>query len=386
MIELIPKIPAFKLSRRFGFPKVLPVNLTVSLTNRCNSRCITCNIYDKEVEVEEFSFDEFKKTFESIGTSPYWITFSGGEPFSRKDIVEICRSAYENCRPRIINIPTNGLLTERIVECVEEILRSCPNSKVIVNLSIDAIGNKHDEIRGIKSGFKRAVETYKKLRSLSYPNFILGIHTVISKYNVKDIPSIYGRLKDLKPDSYITEIAEERIELGTIGTDITPSPEDYKKAIDFIIKEMFSLDLKGIPKITRAFRTIYYQMVKSILRDKREVIPCYAALASCQIASNGEIWACCIKAESMGNLREVGYDFTKVWFSERAKRLREDIKKRRCFCPLANASYTNMLFSIKTLLKVIGLILNWRINEKNLTEEILLDSKTIISEKVKLIS
>src|SRR3972149_10205667 len=316
---LIPMIPVFKIARRFGFPAVLPINLTVSLTYRCNSRCRTCNVYDRKAE--EFSFEEFKRTFASIGRGAYWITFSGGGPFLRQGIVGSWQCAFENLRPRIMNIPTKGPMPERIEGCVKAILNSCPDSNIIVNLSIDGIDEQHDEIRGARSGFEKAMETYRKLRALNHPNLTLGIHTVISKFNVKEIPLIYRNLMELKPDSYITEIAEERVELGTIGADIAPPPDEYASAVDFITKEMLSLDLKLIPRITRAFRTIYYQMVKSILRDKREIIPCYAAVASCQIAPDGEVWACCIKAESMGNLRDAGYNFRKVWFSSKATKM-----------------------------------------------------------------
>ena len=44
------------------------------------------------------------------GRTPFWFTMSGGEPFLRKDLVELCASAFRHCRPAIINIPTNGLL------------------------------------------------------------------------------------------------------------------------------------------------------------------------------------------------------------------------------------------------------------------------------------
>jgi hypothetical protein len=93
--------------------------------------------------------------------------------------------------------------------------------------------------------------------------------------------------------------------------------------------------------------------VKDILREGRMFIPCYAGYASCQISPEGDLWACCMRGEVMGNLRETGYDFSKAWFSEKARQVRKAIKERNCFCPLANASYTNMFFSIKTLFRVI---------------------------------
>jgi MoaA/NifB/PqqE/SkfB family radical SAM enzyme len=347
MLELIPRIPLFKLSRRFGVSLLLPVSLTVSLTYRCNSRCRTCNIYTKKSS--ELSLDEYERIFRSIGKAPYWITFSGGEPFLREDIAEICKSAYKNCGPKIINIPSNGLLSERIDKSVREILDSCPDSNLIINLSVDGIGERHDEIRGVKGCFDKVMKTYKRLKTIKNKKLTVGIHTVISRYNVKEIPSVYNWIKKLNPDSYITEIAEERVELGTIGTGITPSLQDYSEAVDFISNEMKKWELKGIAKITRLFRTRYYQMVKKILKEKREVIPCYAAIASCQISPDGEVWDCCIKAESMGSLRDTDYDFRRVWFSDKAKRIRSSIKQEKCFCPLANASYTNMLFTPKYL-------------------------------------
>src|SRR5438874_13399082 len=56
MIGPITKIPLFMLYRRFGWPKMLPINLTLSPSPRCNSRCLTCNIWMKredELTLEE---------------------------------------------------------------------------------------------------------------------------------------------------------------------------------------------------------------------------------------------------------------------------------------------------------------------------------------------
>lgn len=348
VLEIIPKIVLYKLFRSCNIPKMLPLNLTVSITYKCNSRCRTCNVWTKNTS--EFSAEEFNKTFESIGKAPYWLTISGGEPFLRDDVVEICCSAYNHFKPGIINIPTNGMYN-RIPEKVEQMLDNCPDTHIIVNLSMDGIGEKHDYIRNVK-GFNKALRTYEALRELDHPNLSIGIHTVISRYNVNDIPSIYDYFQKKNPDSYITEIAEERVELGNIGTNITPSLKEYTKAIDFIIQAMKNKRYSGISRITQAFRLEYYDHVKKIL-GKKPQIPCYAGFASSHIAPDGDVWACCIKALPMGNLREVNYDFRKVWLSRNAYEQRRSIK-RRCFCPLANAYYTNMLCDTRTLLRVAG--------------------------------
>ncbi len=350
MLGVLCKIPAFKLYRAAGFPRLLPTNLTVSLTYRCNSRCRTCRIYERKCE--ELSVDEYRKIFRSIGRSPYWITFSGGEPFLRQDLREICTHAYELCRPGLINIPTNGMLPERIEREVGSIVQSCPRTHFVINLSVDGIGERDDDIRGVAGAYAKAMETYQRLRSVRAKNLSLGIHTVISTFNAAEMPAIYGELKRLHPDSYITEIAEQRVELLTEHEGITPALTDYAAAVDIIAADMRGWKLNGISRITRAFRGHYYGLVKSCLRGGEPSLPCYAGIASCQIAPDGEVWACCIRSESLGNLREARYDFSKVWFSDEADGVRRAVKARNCACPLANAAYTNMLLSLRTVAAV----------------------------------
>ena len=158
--------------------------------------------------------------------------------------------------------------------------------------------------------------------------------------------------RELKPDSYITEIAEERVELDTVGLGITPTVGNYTVAIDALLESMRDQHLTGIAEVTQAFRRQYYEIVKRTLREHRQVIPCLAGVASAQIAPNGDVWTCCVRAQSMGNLREHDYDFGSVWRTRAAGQLRRSIKAGECYCPLANAAYTNMLMHAPTVTKV----------------------------------
>ncbi|MBD3367937.1 MAG: radical SAM protein [Candidatus Eisenbacteria bacterium] len=348
MIGVVSRIPLYWCMRAFGRPRMLPLNLTVSVTYRCNSRCRTCNVYNKRAE--EFTASEFDRVFASFGTTPYWFTMSGGEPFLRDDLPEICRSAHDRTRPGIINIPTNGILHDRIPGMVREICHGAPDTQVIVNLSLDDIGERHDAIRGVPGNFEKAVRTYEGLRGLGARNLAIGVHSVISVHNVDRIPEIYETIhRELAPDSFITEIAEERVELDTVGAGVTPSPEQYGRAVDYLIERIRAERHAGIARVTQAFRVRYYEMVKRYLASHRQIIPCYAGVASAQIAPDGDVWFCCIEAASVGNLREAGYDFPTVWFSPEARRLRGHVRRGECACPLANAGYTNMLMHLPTL-------------------------------------
>jgi MoaA/NifB/PqqE/SkfB family radical SAM enzyme len=353
LTEVLRDVPAMKVSYATGRVVRLPVNITVSVSYRCNSRCKTCNVW--LLPNDDLTVPEWDRVFESLGRAPYWFTFSGGEPTLRKDLPEMVASAYQHCRPGIINIPTNGIQHNVIPGRIEQVLQAAPKSEVIINLSLDGVGRKHDEIRGVRHNWAHAMRTYAALKALKhqYKSLTLGIHTVISNFNVDSFPELCEYVKrELKPDSYITEIAEQRVELDTVGLGITPTAEKYTVAIDALLESIRDQRLSGVAEVTQAFRRQYYELVKRTLREQRQVIPCMAGVASAQIAPNGDVWTCCIRAQSMGNLRDHGYDFGSVWRTGKGNQLRESIKAGECFCPLANAAYTNMLTHAPTVTKV----------------------------------
>jgi sulfatase maturation enzyme AslB (radical SAM superfamily) len=199
------------------------------------------------------------------------------------------------------------------------------------------------------------MRTYAGLKALKgrYKNFTLGVHTVISNFNVDEFENIYQFVhNEMKPDSFISEIAEERVELDTVGMGITPPIQKYQPVIERLQEDIRKAKFNGVSRITQAFRDRYYDIVKRTLVEQRQIIPCLAGVASAQIAPNGDVWTCCIRAESVGNLREHNYDFAATWRTTKADELRRSIKAGECYCPLANASYTNMLCHTPTLASV----------------------------------
>jgi MoaA/NifB/PqqE/SkfB family radical SAM enzyme len=351
MPGVLLRVPFFKLYRQFGWPQMLPVNITLSPSPKCNSRCLTCNIWMKREN--ELTIDEWEKVLASLGMAPYWFTISGGEPLMYPHIVELAQLAYEHCRPGIINIPTNAILPI-IPERVERIARSCPESRLIINLSLDGIGKQHDEIRGVKGNFQKFEERLEQLLSLrnQLNNLTVGIHSVVSTFSVGHLDEIIAYADKSGADQFITEIAEPRVELDTVGLPITPDPEEYSQAIDRLIAYVERKSFTGVSRITEAMRIEYYKLVKRILNQQDQVIDCYAGWVSAQIYANGTVWPCCVRADDLGNLRDHNYDFKEIWFGEKIKEVRRSIAAKECYCPLANASYTNMLHDVPTLAKV----------------------------------
>src|SRR5260370_39474711 len=100
----------------------------------------------------ELTIDEWDKVLASLGRTPYWFTISGGEPLMYPHVVELAQLVYQHCRPGVINIPTNAILPF-IPDRVERIAKSCPESQLIINLSLDGVGAKHDNIFAIPGNF-----------------------------------------------------------------------------------------------------------------------------------------------------------------------------------------------------------------------------------------
>ena len=77
----------YHVARRTGRVSARPLNLTFSVTYRCNATCRTCNVWKKRVD--DLTLVEYERVFAALGRSLYWATFSGGEPFIRPDLIDI---------------------------------------------------------------------------------------------------------------------------------------------------------------------------------------------------------------------------------------------------------------------------------------------------------
>src|SRR5260221_2388945 len=140
MLEVLPKIAKMQASYALGKPLALPMNLTISVSYRCNSRCKTCNVWQRPND--DFTLEEYDRTFASIGHDAYWFTFSGGEPTLRKDLPEMVEAAYRHCRPGIINIPTNGSQDNIIPDPIDPGYQAARTSEMNANRSPHGVGEK----------------------------------------------------------------------------------------------------------------------------------------------------------------------------------------------------------------------------------------------------
>ncbi len=343
MLRPLTKAAVYNVARRTGRLRPRPLNLTFSVTYRCNAMCRTCNVWKKRVQ--DLTLVEYERIFHSLGSSLYWATFSGGEPFIRPDLIDIVTACYDHCHPAIVTIPTNGLLRREIVDGVARLSRHAPDMKIVINFSLDGIGTRHDEIRKVRGNYDRLREAYRELKAAAHPNVTVGIHTVVSQFNVTEVPAIREHVRrEFKPDSFITELAEERLELDTIGENITPAADAYAAVV--------RRPRRRYRRETGAGVRIHHPGVPArVLPDSR--IARWSRSARCcpatpdwrrrrsprtgtsgPAASAPNRWAICAKPASIS---------TRCGPVRKADELRGSIRRGECFCPLANAAYSSML-------------------------------------------
>ena len=117
-----------KVLKNVYLTKKSPVSLIHFLTNRCNARCSFCFIdFDNpKTFVGELNILEIEKMTKNLGNTLLNVNFTGGEPFARKDIIDIAKLYIKNTTIQSIYVTTNGSLPDRILNFAQEINKYTP--------------------------------------------------------------------------------------------------------------------------------------------------------------------------------------------------------------------------------------------------------------------
>jgi MoaA/NifB/PqqE/SkfB family radical SAM enzyme len=300
-------------------------------------------------EKDVLSIGEIDKISRSIGSFTY-LLLGGGEPFLREDLPDIVDCFYRHCNVRNVAISTNGSMPENIAAIVRKILATYKNN-LTINVSFDAIGQEHDEIRQLPGIFSKACSTYQALRQMTseYPNLNAGIIMTCSPYNHHSLRKTYTQLKELlHPDSivlnYMRGNVKDRDKLPQTDLDA------YADVMKMIERDNVSGDIPGHRKfpfadINLASKKLMRRIVYDTVRENSFQLPCFAGILNCVLWHNGDIFPCEMLDRKLGNLRHSDYDFKKVWYSPEAGKIRSYIKKSACFCTEECNINMNILFN-----------------------------------------
>lgn len=200
------------------------------ITNTCNYRCSYC-IFSSEAKKyeDELTTDEVKRTIKDLKENNFkYIKFTGGEPFTRKDMTEILKYASELGFD--MDISTNASLI------TGEIAKELKNIKFpMVHVSLDGHDKEtHEYVRG-KDTFKR---TLRGIKYLTENNVYTRIGTVIYKKNEDKLKEIIELAIQLKANEIIFSFMEA---VGRLDGDETIIS---KRTIDSVKQELEKLAIK----------------------------------------------------------------------------------------------------------------------------------------------
>jgi len=333
---------------------MFPEYVTFFVTSNCNAKCRHCFYWqDLNSIKEDLSCDEIEMISKNMNYFLF-LLITGGEPFLRKDIPKIARIFYKKNRIKKLAIVTNGYFVEAIEKSVEEILKECPGLQLTLNVSLDGIGDKHDEIRGVKGMFLRTMASIEVIRRLqgSYPNLLLSVIYTFSNLNQNRAREDYQYIKRfIKPDYFNLSLVrgDTRDSSVNIGDLVLYNNlwKDVKK--DIIFNNSKQSIVSGL---LSAAKVVAKDLVVKTLEDRKYTTPCYAGKTNVVIYPNGDISPCELLKNKIGNLRKENYDFRKIWLSQEFKKIREEIRDKRCYCYHGCNVLTNVLYNLKYMPRI----------------------------------
>jgi MoaA/NifB/PqqE/SkfB family radical SAM enzyme len=297
-----------------------------------------------EKKAEDLSFDEIKKLSESAGNfKRLWL--SGGEPTLREDLPEIVEMFYKNNHITDLNFPTNGIKTERVIEWVSRLRKSCPDCNITVSISLDGFGQTHDTQRGVAS-FYTAAETLKKLDEhfRDDGHILKNIATVVTRYNVEEILDfvswVYGRFN---VSTHTIEAArgttrEDGVKTLTEKTlmDIQDKIAPYYLLYAKRIGEGMNFIGRGLTKFfyVGLMRAMYNLRAKNLERPSCWNMDCTAGETTLVIDYDGRFRSCELRPP-IGNVKDYNYDVKAIMSGDAMRKEIDAIGygyKANCWC------------------------------------------------------
>jgi MoaA/NifB/PqqE/SkfB family radical SAM enzyme len=355
MKDLLKRYAKLALGKPFS-----PGMLNILVTSVCDMRCTHCffteELDDAPRKKLQMTAREIEMISETLGGNLGVLVLAGGEPFTRKDLPEITRAFYTNNKLESVYITSNGQIQKRIFPDVVRMLRECPKLNVTVALGIDGLQEQHDKIRRKPGSWEIVIDTARQLQVMKreYPRLDVQTCTCFMNSNQDSIFEWYDFLKyELKPDkvnfNYIRPPAADARELEI-------DQSRYARLAAMIDADSRSGALKnhyaGDTGFFKAALDIYmHGLIAKTQETQQAQLTCYAGTAGGVIYDEGTV-SSCENLAPVGNLRDYGWNFQKLWFSE-AMQARREKAADGCFCTHEpNCYYPSLPYNPKHLIQI----------------------------------
>jgi len=253
----------------------IPLNVMISVTDRCPSRCSYCQIPSRCRP--DLSTEQWKSILEQMADAGTMrIGVWGGEPLARADIVELC--AFARQLGMYVSLDSNGYFIPSRPEILDNIDH--------LVLSYDGPKEAHDKNRE-EGSFDKVTKAFEaasgKVRLWSI--------TVITKNNIHLLDEI---MVTAEKYGFMTtfQTLHHNDTLGGNTSEIMPSAIEYSEAF----RKLLDMKKRGAPialsskYLEAASRWPDYSLTRT--RDHFYGTTCQAGRAYCNIDVDGAVYPC----------------------------------------------------------------------------------------------
>jgi len=309
-------------------------HLILHITNFCNFRCAHCFV-DFETKKRDLKLDHYEKLSNHF-KNLFWLDVGGGEPFLRKDLYKVVNLF----RKQVVAIPTNGFLTDNIIEQIKKIDTS--NCELTINFSLDGLKDTHNMIRKNPKSWDKVWTTFEKVKKLDKAK--LRVITVINNKNFDEIIPLMKEVQKNGVDFHSVMLLRGE----TLDDDVN-LPEMEK--LNFLAKEMFEILGKynyGVggnsARILRNYHRYLWKTSLKIIEEKKQVIPCLAGKSNMVIWGDGAV-SSCEMLPTIGNVND--NSIGEILKSEKFQLQKKSIENGDCHCTHNCAMLTSIMYNPK---------------------------------------
>ncbi len=200
------RLHAQLLYRRTDARAAAPEAITLFLTHRCNLHCRMCGQWGEsgvtkkthpERITEEADGALLEQLIDSVSPFGPSITLFGGEPLLYQNVLGLIRHIKEKKLHCVLI--TNGSLLERTAAGLLEA------GLDELNVSLDAYGTLHDEIRGMNGLFERIAQGLKEISRLKKERKsakpLVNLQCTITRYNLEALEGLLRAAEETHADS-----------------------------------------------------------------------------------------------------------------------------------------------------------------------------------------
>jgi sulfatase maturation enzyme AslB (radical SAM superfamily) len=311
------------------FTPVKPTVLIFHCTFVCDARCEMCNNWTRGDRKEDLTLDQIEQAF----SSDLWknienANISGGEPTTRNDLVDIARLMIEKFpRLRKLGVNTTGLTPHRAIPMLTKIVEMTAEKGIIFSarVSIDGVGEMHNEVRQVKRGFEKANKTIQAMLALQkrYSHFNFGISSTIFSRNLDDAENILSWARSNKLDIVFSMVRFTEPMLGNADLEDTIG---LHGADEERMRQFFIERLRQDPLLDGQ-NLVYLHYADMIANGYHRLAPCPFQSQGVMLNPNGDLFFC-ENSEVVGNVTQE--DPQAIYFREASQQHRQHIKDDKC--------------------------------------------------------